>query len=162
MRELTYLVMLAFACAGVGCARIESVALPDGKKRSPVTCEVAARGTLVVSGRLCVPGAADWNRKAGILLVRYLAKDGKTIPSKDLDFTSIFKCGYKYLAAGPTVEPFSFSFWFRTAPYVRRFLLRDSAVRKMCSCPNSSMDLRHLKIGVVGGCRSCRSGSFCS
>lgn len=102
----------------IGCSRVESVVLPSGKERSPVTCEVAAGGTLAIFGRTQAPGLTNRNAKAGILLVRYLSADGKDVYARDLAFSKGFNCGFKYLLAGESVEPFSFS-----------FLVPDGAVR---------------------------------
>lgn len=108
MREVICLAALLFVCVWGGCACFASVALPDSKNRSPITCEVAAEGTLTVSGRMQAPGLTNRNVRAGILLVRYYSADGKELPAKDIPFTQIFKCGYKYLAAGMVAESFAY------------------------------------------------------
>ena len=116
-----------------GCMHAASVALPDSEDRSSVICEVSPQGTLAVSGTLQAPEMAERNHKAGILLVRHFAVDGKEVSARDLTFSPLFKCGYKYLAAGKDPEPFSLDLSVpdgavRTEISVSKFACKDEVL----------------------------------
>lgn len=94
-----------FVC---GCKSVDSaVELPDSKDRKPLLVDVVEHGTLAVSGTLQAPTLTNRNYRAAILLARYYSKDDKEVLAKGLAFSPMFKCGYKYLAAGPASESFA-------------------------------------------------------
>lgn len=98
---------IAFVIFVCGCAPRNVVDLPDSKGRKHLSVDVVEQGTLTVVGTLQSPTMTNRNYKAAILLARYYSKEDKEIAANDLTLSPMFKCGYKYLAAGPASESFA-------------------------------------------------------
>ena len=106
MRWMLKVLSIAFVIFVCGCMPRSAVELPDSKCRKSLSVDVVERETLSVSGVLSAPSMTNRNYRAAIFLARYYSKDGKEVSARGLTFSPMFKCGYKYLAAGPVSESF--------------------------------------------------------
>lgn len=106
-KKIINVVLLGTLLALAGCRGKHSVQLPPVS--SPLlysVTNVQGAVSLDISGAIKARKSSEYNRKAGILLVKFFDGEGKYCGSEDLTYSAKFGCGYRYLAAGSKPERF--------------------------------------------------------
>lgn len=90
-----------------GCSKVAEEPLPDRNQPKWMPSVTVTQRALRLSGRVRGENLTSEDAKSALVLVRYLDAKGKQVVGKGLFQSPVFKCGCRYLTAGPTPVPFA-------------------------------------------------------